>query len=202
MLGGREENACRSYFAWIATKKDKYRGEGGEDRAQCRREVIVMRVYLMQHGQAVSEEQDPQRPLSDTGRAQVETSATAIVRLGLKFDAMVVSSKVRSRQTAEIVAKVTGYTGGLTEIDAFKPSADPEDGIAALARLSGRESVFIAGHMPSLVRIVSLLLTESGKVSVVFSNGGLCAIEAAELPTHKGTLLFSLTPDQLRLIAS
>ena len=160
-----------------------------------------MRVYLMQHGEAVSEEQDPQRPLSDRGCAQVETSASAIVRLGLTFDAIVVSSKIRSRQTAEIVANAAGYTGGLTETDAIKPSADPEDGVAALARLSGRESVFVAGHMPSLAGIVSSLLTESEKVSVAFSNGGLCAIEAAELPTHEGTLLFSLTPDQLDLIA-
>jgi len=173
----------------------------GEDSAKCAGEVIVMRVYLMQHGEAVSEEEDPQRPLSVRGRAQVETSASAIVRLGLRFDAMVVSSKIRSRQTTEIVAKTTGYTGEITETDTIEPSADPEDGVAALARLSGRESVFVAGHMPSLAGIVSSLLAESEKVSVAFSNGGLCAIEAAELPTHDAALLFSLTPDQLDLIA-
>lgn len=161
-----------------------------------------MRIYLMQHGEAISEEQDSQRPLSAAGRAQVETSASAIVRLGLRFDAMMVSSKTRSRQTAEVVAKTTGYTGELTETDAIDPSADPEDGVAALARLSGRESIFVAGHMPSLARIASSLLTESGKISVAFSNGGLCAVEAAELPTHEGTLLFSSTPDQLDLIAN
>ena len=177
------------------------RGEDDEDSAESREGVIVTRIYLMQHGEAMSEEQDPQRPLSDRGLIQVETSASAIVRLGLRFSAMVVSSKIRSRQTAELVARATGYTGTLTETDAVKPTADPEAGIAALAQLSDRESIFVAGHMPSLAGIASSLLTEGGKVSLAFSNGGLCAIEVAELPTQNGTLLFSLTPDQLHLMA-
>ena len=31
-----------------------------------------MKLYLMQHGEAQPEEQDPARPLTDRGRAEVE----------------------------------------------------------------------------------------------------------------------------------
>ena len=86
-----------------------------------------MKIYLMQHGDALSDEQDTQRPLSDKGRAQIKTSAAALVRMGLKFDAIIASSKLRSRQTADIVAEAVGYTGELTETDTVRPRR-PTDG--------------------------------------------------------------------------
>ena len=41
-----------------------------------------MDVYLVQHGEAVSEEQDPQRPLSEAGSAAVARVASVLAALG------------------------------------------------------------------------------------------------------------------------
>ena len=41
-----------------------------------------MRVYLVQHGDAVPKEVDPDRPLSDTGRQDIERLAKFLNRIG------------------------------------------------------------------------------------------------------------------------
>lgn len=82
-----------------------------------------MEIYLMQHGLALSEEQDPERGLSAEGKKQIETAAQAIRRMGLRFDLIVASNKERSRQTAHVVAEGTGYAESIVETDKVKPAA-------------------------------------------------------------------------------
>jgi phosphohistidine phosphatase len=162
-----------------------------------------MMLYLMQHGHAVAEEEDPQRPLSAAGREQIQQSARAVKALGLAFTAMVCSTKLRSKQTAEIVAQAVVFPlADIEETDAVKPSADPGAAAECLRRFPADASVFVAGHMPSLALLASSLLADGGKVSLHFTNGGLCCIEAPALPTHDGVLHWHLTPDHLRRLAA
>ena len=58
-----------------------------------------MRVYLIQHGEARSEEEDPERPLTDKGRNTVESVSKYIAPLGLGVTQIVHSYKLRARQT-------------------------------------------------------------------------------------------------------
>ena len=69
-----------------------------------------MDVYLVQHGQALSDEQDPQRPLSDEGRAEVTKVAEFLgARQSRLIDPPITkvchSGKLRARQTAEILGR-------------------------------------------------------------------------------------------------
>ena len=68
-----------------------------------------MELYFMQHGQAVSEQEDPAKPLSREGVAQIQASAKAMHRLGLAFDVIVCSPKRRSHQSAALVAEAVRY---------------------------------------------------------------------------------------------
>jgi len=68
-----------------------------------------MEIYLLRHGQAVSEQEDPARPLSRDGVEQIQASASAIRRLGLVFDVIVCSPKRRSHQSAALVAEAIRY---------------------------------------------------------------------------------------------
>jgi phosphohistidine phosphatase len=156
----------------------------------------------MQHGLAVSEEADPERPLSPAGREQIEVSARAIRRMGLQFATIVASPRRRSRQTAEIVAAAVGYKPGkIAEIQAFAPSGDPIAAIETLARVAKDPAVFVAGHLPTLAKVSSLLLAERSPVRIQIENGALCRIDVEALPTHEGVLRWYLTHDHLRLIA-
>jgi len=63
-----------------------------------------MRLFLLQHGDALAESIDPQRPLSARGRDDVQRVAEFLARAGTSVQRVCESGKVRARQTAEIAA--------------------------------------------------------------------------------------------------
>jgi phosphohistidine phosphatase len=162
-----------------------------------------MEIYLMQHGEAVPEEQDAERPLSPEGIGQIEAAAAAMRRLRLRFDAIIASPKQRARQTAAIVAAGVGFpVKAVIESDLFVPAASPEPALKYLTSFAGSKAVFLAGHLPSLMKLASSLLAGLADVAVHFEHGGLCRIDVDTLPTHAGVLRWALTRDHLRLIAA
>ena len=157
----------------------------------------------MQHGLAVSEKEDLERPLSPTGKAQIEKSAAAIRMMGLRFDLIIASTKKRSKQTADIVAKTVEYpVATIVETESVKPTAPPEASIDFISQFRQKNSVLIAGHLPSLAKIAASLLTDDSEVSIRFENGGLCRIDIETLPAHNGVLRWYLTPEQLAFRAT
>lgn len=160
-----------------------------------------MQIYLMQHGLALSEAEDSERPLSEEGKAQIETSAQAIQKMGLKFDVIVTSTKKRSKQTAETVARVVGIASGdIVETELLKPSAAPEAAIEYLDRFADEGSVFVAGHLPSLTKIASLLLTQDIGLSIQFGNGGLCRIDVERPAARNSVFWWYVTAEQLKMM--
>lgn len=173
-----------------------------------------MLVYLMQHGPCLPEELDPARPLSPVGRDLVRRSARGLRALGLGFDLLVASPKLRALQTARLVAEVLakGGTPGaepgerqgegpdgpvapaaggeVLADDAFLPLADPASGLAFLRRCADVERVFVAGHLPNLARLASRLLTSGPEVNLAFEHGGLVCVETTRGPA----------PGRLRLL--
>ncbi|PLX74065.1 MAG: phosphohistidine phosphatase SixA [Desulfuromonas sp.] len=156
-----------------------------------------MKLYLMQHGQALSKQDDPERPLSREGVEQIKWTAKAVHRLGLNFDLVICSPKRRAHQTAALVCEKIRYPySDIRELDVVLPDHEPKELLKHLDRFDG-ENLLIVGHLPHLSRLTSRLLGRDGD-TVRFENGGLLCIEL--LP--EGNLLTSmLTPDQLRLIA-
>ena len=63
-----------------------------------------MFLYLVQHGEALTKEADPDRPLSEAGRANVEHLAGFLAGRSLRVARVLHSGKTRARQTAEILA--------------------------------------------------------------------------------------------------
>jgi len=160
-----------------------------------------MRIYMIQHGQPLPKEEDPERGLSEEGMRQINLSAKAMKKVGMKVDVICSSPKKRARQTAEIVAKELGYPIEKIEISSvFEPLSPPADAISYLQSFTDKTSIFVAGHLPSLAEIASELLSEE-HISIQFQMGGICEIEVEELPTHQGKLISFLTPEQLALIA-
>ena len=161
-----------------------------------------MEIYLMQHGPNLSKEEDPEEPLSPDGKKQVLKAAKAIKKMGLHFDVIIASPKKRSQETAQIVAEAVGFPSErIVETAKVKAMTPAEETIAYLAQYNDQESVFIAGHLPSLAEISSALLTSGSKVTIQFERGGLGRMDVDRLPTHEGKLRWYLTPAQLELMA-
>ncbi len=138
-----------------------------------------MHVYLVQHGQAVSKEEDPDRPLSIKGREDVERLARHLATTGIRVTRVIHSGgKTRARQTGEILGVATG-AGAPQAVDGINPK-DPPDGMARELR-TVVEDTLIAGHQPFMGNLVSRLLTgrEDG-MSTAYLPGGVVCLEKDE----------------------
>ena len=161
-----------------------------------------MEIYLMQHGPNLSKDEDPEESLSPEGEVQISKAAQAIKKMGLEFDVIIASPKKRSQQTAALVARTIGFpVDSIVETEKVKAMTPAEETIRYLEEFQGKQSVLIAGHLPSLAEVASFLLTSGSKATIQFERGGIGRIDVESLPTSEGKLSWYLTPDQLQLIA-
>jgi phosphohistidine phosphatase len=135
--------------------------------------VVAVRLYLVQHGEATSEAEDPDRPLTDRGAGQVRQVAAAATAARLvDVERIVHSGKTRARQTAEMWAEKLGVP--VETADGLSPGDDPS---IWAGRLTGG-SVMMVGHLPHLAKLAGLLIVgEEGRPVVTFRNGGLVGLE-------------------------
>ncbi|MGW8221390.1 MAG: phosphohistidine phosphatase SixA [Syntrophobacteria bacterium] len=160
-----------------------------------------MEIYLMQHGPNLSKDEDPEESLSPEGEVQISKAAQAIKKMGLEFDVIIASPKKRSQQTAALVARTIGFpVDSIVETEKVKAMTPAEETIRYLEEFQGKQSVLIAGHLPSLAEVASSLLTSGSKAAVQFERGGIGRIDVEALPTHEGRLRWYLTPAQLDLM--
>ncbi len=160
-----------------------------------------MEIYLMQHGECLPKDVDPEQPLSPEGRKQLIENTKAIKKI-LSFSALITSNKLRAIETAEIVAKSLNFpTNKIVKTELVKPTAPVEDAIEFLKQYFSLPSLLLVGHMPSILNIASYLLTEGSKVNINFQRGGVARIDVDKLPTHEGRLMWYTPPDILKLIA-
>jgi len=140
---------------------------------------IRARLYLVQHGEATSPEVDTNRPLTGKGREEVAATAAFIKGSGPQIDEVWHSSKLRARQTADIITAALGITKESKE----KKFINPNDPVAPVAEVINMhdKNILIAGHLPFLARLASLLLTgaENG-TPVTFRQGGAACLEKRE----------------------
>jgi phosphohistidine phosphatase len=83
-------------------------------------------VYLVHHADAVSPEVDPQRPLSERGRAHAERLAGEAAARGVKPAAVWHSGKLRARQTAEPFWRACNPLAEFAAIRGLQPDDPPE----------------------------------------------------------------------------
>lgn len=150
-----------------------------------------MDAYLVQHGEAKPESEDPARPLTDRGRDEVRRVARRAAALGLPMAEIRHSGKLRARQTAETLAEHLSPLRGVREMEGLAPTDDPRQ--ALLAVESALEPVILVGHLPHLSRLASTLLAgDSGRDIVRFRMGAIVCLVKAEA----GWLLqWILTPE-------
>ena len=136
-----------------------------------------MTIYLVQHGAAVPEQEDPERPLSAQGAEDIERLAGLLAQLGVRVARVLHSGKLRAEQTAAKLATAVLDQGEPEAADGLKPKDDPA---AMAARLAGLdEDWLLVSHQPLVGRLTSLLVSASGAEPLVaFQPGTLVALEA------------------------
>ena len=118
-----------------------------------------MDVYLVRHGEARPEGQDPQRPLTPLGRETVERVARRFAALEPRLERVYHSGILRAQQTAEILASQLGGSPPVQERDGLRP-LDEVEPVAEwlLGQLRDDAAVALVGHLPFLERLASRLV--------------------------------------------
>jgi phosphohistidine phosphatase len=135
-----------------------------------------MAIYLVQHGAAKAETEDPQRSLTDEGRQTVERIGEHLAQCGVALDRIEHSDKLRARQTAEILAAKLHPAHGTVQVSGMAPNDDVEPTRVRLNQETG--TVMVVGHLPHLCRLVSRLFAlPADHVLVRFQLGGVVKLE-------------------------
>ncbi len=136
-----------------------------------------MRPYLVQHGEAKSEAEDPERSLTIKGEEETKKISDAAKRLGIRPSRIYHSGKKRAEQTALIIA------GALDLSVQLGQGLNPNDDVRPwVERVSGEaEDLMIVGHLPFLEKLASLLVCgDEGAKAVMFRYSAIVCLEKKE----------------------
>ncbi len=135
-----------------------------------------MNLYLVQHAEAKTKEQDSERSLSAKGWADIRKVATYVARHGdIQVRQINHSGKMRARQTAEALAEVLLPTEGISDIPDLAPMDDPVVWVSYLSETT--RDLMLVGHLPHLSRLASLLLCQDASKTVIeFQKGGVVCL--------------------------
>ncbi|MEX2703620.1 MAG: phosphohistidine phosphatase SixA [Candidatus Baldrarchaeota archaeon] len=153
-----------------------------------------MKLYLVQHGEAKSKEEDSSRPLTEKGIKDAEKVAEYISKLGVKVKKIFHSGKLRAKQTAEIYAKHLKPEDGVSETDGLNPLDSPETWIKKLKNID--EDIMLTGHLPHLSKLASTLIVGDENMEIIkFRNAGVTCLERDE--QGKWKILWAIPPEMV-----
>lgn len=139
----------------------------------------MMKVLLVQHGEAKSREQDPERSLTEEGFRKTDKTAAWVGSHALSVTEIRHSGKRRAEETALIFARHLAPLQGVAAADGLNPNDDVRPVAGDLERM--QEPVMIVGHLPFLAKLTGLLLTgDQEKRPVDFTNSGVVCLEKEE----------------------
>lgn len=154
-----------------------------------------MKLYLVQHGEACSKEINPDRPLTDQGKADIERLAAFFKRAGIQVERVIHSGKLRAEQTAERLAKVTAPGMELETSGLINPNDNPK--AFDWQSESWNRDTLIVGHLPFMAKLVSHLVIDDENKSITdFQPGSIVCLEHTD-ETH-WQVIWMIRPEILR----
>ena len=134
-----------------------------------------MKVYLVRHGEAVSSQFYPQRPLSEQGFADIQKVASFIKPLEISVEHIWHSGKLRAAQTAEKLAESVSV---IKDCSAHK-NLMPNDDVTMIAdELEAYDTdLMVVGHLPFMAYLTSLLVAGKETANVAaFAAGAIACL--------------------------
>lgn len=135
-----------------------------------------MYLYLIQHAEAKSKDEDPERPLTEKGLHDINLVTDFIAQYAdININTVQHSGKKRAEQTAGVLAK-TFTEGAVKQDDNLGALDDPE--IWAEYLDESEEDIMLVGHLPYMDKLSSLLLCDDEDAGIVdFHNAGIVCLK-------------------------
>ena len=128
-----------------------------------------MRLYLVQHGEALAKDVDPERALSETGQTDVSRLA-AFLKGRVRVSAVMHSGKTRARQSAELLAAALAPGLPVEAVSGIQPK-DAVEPFMQLISTAGKDTL-VVGHLPFMAKLVARLVSGSEETDIVAYRPG------------------------------
>jgi phosphohistidine phosphatase len=152
-----------------------------------------MKLYLVQHGDALNKDVDPEKALSEKGHSDVVRLA-AFLRGRVQVSHVVHSGKTRARQTAELLAASVAADHPVDSITGINPN-DATD-VFAHQLVQRTEDILVVGHLPFMGRLVARLINGSEeKIVVEYRPGSIVCLELSD--AARWLIQWMIRPDML-----
>ena len=138
-----------------------------------------MDLFLIQHGEAKSEAEDPERSLTEYGAGTVRQMAAWAAQARVKVGQIRHSGKKRAEQTAVLLADRLNPILGIQAVAGLNPNDDARPVAEALQQEQG--PLMLVGHLPFLSRLAGLLVVGDPERAVVtFRQAGITCLAREE----------------------
>lgn len=151
-----------------------------------------MKLYLVQHGLAMSKQEHPDRPLSEQGIREVNNLARFLADACIELTTLYHSGKLRAQQTAEIIQHHL-KTKEVKTLEGIAPN-DPVDPVCTYLN-SLTANILIVGHLPFLSKLTSSLVCNDTTDVVRYQPGTIVCLEKKE---DQWKISWMLCPELLR----
>jgi phosphohistidine phosphatase len=159
---------------------------------------MARQLWLLRHAEAEphGSREDSARRLTERGEEQARAAGVAIARMGVSFDVVLYSPKVRAAQTAELAAEAWDEEQR-ERMAEHAPLAGGFEVALATDTLAGTGAdgrVLLVGHEPDLSQVAGALT--GGRLDL--KKGGLAALR---LEGASAELAVLMRPRDLALVA-
>ncbi|MGK9064001.1 phosphohistidine phosphatase SixA [Stutzerimonas chloritidismutans] len=138
-----------------------------------------MKLWLLRHGEAEPRARtDAERNLTETGRAEVRSSAEALREAPLH--AILASPYARAQQTAEIVRQVIGFEGAIETVPWATPDSDIGEAMLYLDRRSER-TLLLVTHQPFVGALGGWLVNGHRETPLPMATASLAELDGEEI---------------------
>jgi phosphohistidine phosphatase len=151
---------------------------------------MARHLWLLRHGEAEPHDADADdaRRLTERGREQSRAAGRALAALGVEFQHVFTSPKVRALETARLACEALGVEP--VEHPPLRAGFDREDALELLAATGDDQRVLIVGHDPDFSQLVCDIT--GGRVAL--KKGGIAGLKVSG---GGGELLVLMRPREL-----
>ena len=139
---------------------------------------MARHLWLLRHGEAEPHDADADdlRRLTERGREQSRAAGRALAAIGVEFQHVFTSPKVRALETARLACEALGVEP--VEHPPLRAGFDRDDALELLAATGDDQRVLIVGHDPDFSQLVHditggcVALKKGGIAGLKVSGGG------------------------------
>jgi phosphohistidine phosphatase len=155
---------------------------------------MAQQLWLLRHGEAEPHDarEDHARQLTPRGERQSRAAGAALAALGIEFDAVYTSPRVRALDTAKLACEALGLEPVVEE--SLSSEFDIADARSLVSAHGADARVLVVGHEPDFSQVVHDFT--GGRTD--FKKGGVAAVR---LEGGTGELIVLLRPRELESIA-